>query len=114
MSRLYPVEGSSSLAVTSPNECFLSRQDEQQRRWCVALESKKVGHGGNNLVAQITGMDVETIRRGRRELDEELANRPVEGVRQEGGGRLPIEKRPTDPGGVPKVDRRRNGWRSDE
>jgi hypothetical protein len=72
---------------------FLSRLDEQQRRWYVALESKKVGRGGDSLLALITGMDVETIRRGRRELDEELANRPVAGVRQEGGGRLPVEKK---------------------
>ena len=72
---------------------FLSRLDEQQRRWYVALESKKVGRGGDSLLALITGMDVETIRRGRRELDEELANRPFEGVRQEGGGRLPVEKK---------------------
>lgn len=72
---------------------FLSRLNEQQRRWYVALESKKVGHGGDSLLAQITGMDVETIRCGRRELDEELANRPIEGVRQEGGGRLPVEKK---------------------
>ena len=72
---------------------FLSRLNEQQRRWFAALESKKVGHGGDSLLAQITGMDVETIRRGRRELDDELASRPVEGVRQAGGGRLPVEKK---------------------
>ncbi len=43
---------------------FLSRLNEQQRRWYVALESKKVGHGGDTLLAQITGLDVEPIRRG--------------------------------------------------
>ena len=72
---------------------FFSRLNEQQRRWYVALESKKIGHGGDSLLALITGMDVETIRRGRRELDEELSNRPAAGVRQEGGGRLPVEKK---------------------
>ncbi len=56
-------------------------------------ESEKVGYGGDHLLSQITGLDVETIRRGRRELDEELAARPVEGVRQVGGGRLPVEKK---------------------
>ncbi len=54
---------------------FLSRLDEQQRRWYVALESKKIGHGGDELLCQITGLDVETIRRGRRELDVDLAER---------------------------------------
>ena len=41
---------------------FLSRLDEQQRRWYVALESQKIGRGGEPLMSQITGMDVETIR----------------------------------------------------
>jgi len=44
-------------------------------------------------LAHITGMDVETIRRGRRELDEELATRPVDRVRQAGGGRPTAEKK---------------------
>lgn len=48
---------------------LLSRLDEQQRRWYVALESKKIGYGGDQVLSEITGMDVETIRRGRRELD---------------------------------------------
>lgn len=72
---------------------FLSRLNEQQRRWYVALESKKAGHGGDSLLALITGVDVETIRRGRRELDEELVSRPVDGVRLAGGGRLTVEKK---------------------
>ena len=72
---------------------FLSRLDEQQRRWYVALESKKVGHGGDTLLAQITGMDVETIRRGRRELDGELASQPTEHSRPPGGGQPSVEKK---------------------
>jgi hypothetical protein len=72
---------------------FLSRLNEQQRRWYVALESKKVGHGGDSLLTLITGMDVETIRRGRSELEEDLANRPSEGIRQAGGGRVALEKK---------------------
>jgi uncharacterized protein with PhoU and TrkA domain len=72
---------------------FLSRLDEQQRRWYVALESKKIGHGGDKQLAQITGMDVETIRRGRRELDEDLATRSSEAIRDAGGGQPPVEKK---------------------
>jgi hypothetical protein len=72
---------------------FLSRLNEQQRRWYVALEARKIGHGGDSLLAQITGMDVETIRRGRRELDADLANRPIDRVRQAGGGRPALEKK---------------------
>jgi len=47
----------------------LSRLDEHQRRWLAALESQKVGRGGDRLLSCITGLNVETIRRGRRELD---------------------------------------------
>ena len=72
---------------------LLSRMDEQQRRWYVGLESMKVGHGGDKLLAQISGLNVETIRRGRQELENELQDRPVERVRLEGGGRPPVEKK---------------------
>jgi uncharacterized protein with PhoU and TrkA domain len=72
---------------------FLSRLDEQQRRWYVALESKKIGRGGDKRLSEITGMDVETIRRGRRELDEDLASRPPERTRDVGGGQPAVEKK---------------------
>jgi hypothetical protein len=72
---------------------FLSRLDEQQRRWHVALESKRIGHGGDRLLSQITGMDEKTIRRGRRELDAWLAERPTDRIRLPGGGRPPVEKK---------------------
>jgi hypothetical protein len=71
---------------------LLSRLDEQQQRWYVALEAKKLGHGGMALMSQITGMCVDTIRRGRNELDNELRGRPVDRVRLPGSGRLPVEK----------------------
>lgn len=72
---------------------FLSRLDEQQRRWYVALESKKIGRGGDTLLSQITGMNVETIRRGRHEIDDDLQSRPTERVRVAGGGRPALEKK---------------------
>jgi hypothetical protein len=93
MSELSAISGSSRLAAASSDECVLSRLNEQQRRWYVALEASKIGHGGDSLLAQITGMDVETIRRGRRELDADLANRPIDRVRQAGGGRPALEKK---------------------
>ena len=52
----------------------LSRLDEQQRRWVVALESERLGHGGDTRMAVITGLHPETIRRGRGELAEDLAS----------------------------------------
>ena len=72
---------------------LLSRLDEQQRRWYVALESTRVGYGGDRLLSQVTGMDVETIRRGRRELEDSLHGRPTDRVRLPGAGRPPVEKK---------------------
>jgi hypothetical protein len=72
---------------------LLSRLDEQQRRWYVALEAKKLGHGGATLMSQVTGMHVDTIRRGRQELDDQLQDRPTDRVRLPGGGRPPVEKK---------------------
>ena len=72
---------------------FLSRLDEQQRRWYVGLEAERIGHGGTELMAKITGINIDTIRKGRRELADNLANRPSERVRLPGGGRKPVEKK---------------------
>jgi len=44
---------------------FISRLDEAQRRWYVALESQRHGHGGDRWLSQISGLDEATIRRGR-------------------------------------------------
>jgi hypothetical protein len=70
-----------------------NRLDENQRRWFVALESKRLGHGGDRLLSQITGMDEKTIRRGRAELDASLADNPPDRIRRPGGGRPPVEKK---------------------
>ena len=72
---------------------LLSRLDEQQRRWYVAVEADRVGHGGAEQISKITGMNVNTIRRGRRELADDLADRPTDRVRQAGGGRKRTEKK---------------------
>ncbi len=71
----------------------LSRLDEQQRRWLVALESQKLGYGGDARLAAITGLHPDTIRRGREELDDDLEGRPVGRARQPGGGRHALKKK---------------------
>jgi hypothetical protein len=38
----------------------LRHLDEQQRRWYVAVESKRIGPGGDRLLSQITGLDEKT------------------------------------------------------
>jgi hypothetical protein len=72
---------------------LMSRLDEQQQRWFAALESKKRGHGGDTFVFLITGLHVDTIRRGREELDADLVGRPTDRVRLPGAGRPPVKKK---------------------
>src|SRR5712692_9787849 len=66
---------------------LLSRLDEQQRRWYLAVESERFGYGADRILFEITGVDEKTIRRGRQELAASRVDRPVDRVRLPGGGR---------------------------
>src|ERR1700720_1000288 len=65
---------------------LLSRLDEQQRRWYLAVESERFGYGADRILFEITGVDEKTIRRGRQELAASPVDRPVDRVRLRGGG----------------------------
>lgn len=86
-------ETASVQALHHQMNLFMSRLDERQRRWYAALESKAIGHGGDRQLSRITGLSEKTIRRGRRELDAELATCPVDRTRHPGGGRPAVEER---------------------
>lgn len=75
---------------------LMSRLDEQQRRWLGAMEATKLGHGGIQRIKEVTGLDINPIRRGRGELDAGLATRPIGRIRVAGGGRKPVEKNNLD------------------
>jgi hypothetical protein len=65
--------------------------DEQQRRLYAGLESLERGHGGDQRMAQLFGLDVDTVARGRVEL---LSGQVIrERVRRAGGGRPRAEKK---------------------
>jgi hypothetical protein len=72
---------------------FLSRLNEPQRRWYVGLLSQKPDNPSDRQLSLITGLDEETIRRGRRELEDELSNVATDHQRCEGGGRPSAEKK---------------------
>jgi hypothetical protein len=87
------VADSSTRRLHEQMNLIMHRLDEQERRWVAALESKKIGYGGDKIVSRITGLHVDTIRRGREELDAGLAGRPADRVRQPGAGRPPGKKK---------------------
>ena len=68
---------------------LLTRLDEQQRRWFVAVLAEMHGlrQGGVKKMAQVTGVTEKTIYRGLHELDSGLESRPAGRVRREGAGR---------------------------
>jgi hypothetical protein len=70
---------------------FFSTLNEHQRRLYAGMESVRLGRGGDRWIAQITGLDVHTVSRGRRELlAQDLA---LDRIRGRGGGRPPVEKK---------------------
>jgi hypothetical protein len=69
--------------------------DERSRRLMAGLLAELHGRGGITLLSQITGLDRDTVARGRRELHE-AHPLPPERIRRPGGGRRPVEV--TSPG----------------
>jgi len=87
-----PVEGLVSDELKATLILFLGLLDEKQRRLFAGLESLKLGHGGDALVAEALGLDPATVAKGRRELLENDDLNSVR-VRQPGGGRKAVEKK---------------------
>jgi hypothetical protein len=50
-------------------KAFYHRLSEKDRRWYAAVESDKLGHGGQQYIAQLFGIDRKTIRQGLSELE---------------------------------------------
>ena len=71
---------------------FYSLLDEQQRRLYAGLESMRLGHGGDSVLADLLGLDPHTIARGRRQLlDQDVEVGRVR--RDPGAGRKAVEKK---------------------
>ena len=69
---------------------FYSLLDEQQRRLYAGLESLDWGHGGDQRMAHLFGLDPDTVARGRVDL---LSGQVLQGRgRRIGGGRRRVEK----------------------
>jgi hypothetical protein len=96
--RSVPLVADASALQVSPDELkaaillFYSLLDEQQRRLFAGLESMKLGHGGDGILAEFLGMDPHTVSRGRQQLLDQ--NITTGRTRRSGGGRKRIEKKP--------------------
>jgi hypothetical protein len=92
-----PLLADASALQVSPHELqaaivlFYSLLDEQQRRLFAGMESIKLGHGGDRVLAEFLGLDPHTVARGRQQL---LEQKVTPGrARHAGGGRKPVEKK---------------------
>jgi hypothetical protein len=92
-----PIAVDASAVQVSPEELkaaillFYSLLDEQQRRLYAGLESIRIGHGGDTLLAEFLRLDAHTVARGRQQLlDHDVATGRT---RRHGGGRPSIEKK---------------------
>ena len=70
---------------------FFSLLNEKQRRLYAGLESIKIGHGGDELISEILGINKKTVAKGRKELLSDTMD--IDTIRQKGGGRKKIEKK---------------------
>src|SRR5438034_2568243 len=93
-----PLLTDASALQVSPDELkaaillFYSLLDEQQRRLFSGLESIKLVHGGDSILAEFLGLDPHTVARGRQQLLDQ--NVSMGRTRRSGGGRKPVEKKP--------------------
>jgi len=71
----------------------LEQLNEKHRRWVAGLLSETLGHGGTKRIAEATGIDPKTIRRGCKDLKQGLIDYPAGRVRRPGAGRPSLKKR---------------------
>lgn len=71
---------------------FYSLLNEKQRRIYAGLESLKIGRGGDKVISDLLGLNINTIKRGRKELLQDTVSIDTTN-RKPGGGRKRTEKK---------------------
>lgn len=84
------VESMSEEQVSDHMKALLSVLNEKQRRLFLGFESFKLGHGGDIQLARVSGINVKTVARGRKELLSKKIN--SNRIRRKGAGRPPLKK----------------------
>ncbi len=82
------------IALQTRIETMLPSLNEYQRRRYLATEAKTIGHGGINLVSQLSNTTRKTITKGIKELNNPNQTHPQIGKsRKKGGGRKTIQNK---------------------
>lgn len=80
------------LEIEQQMQSFFQTLSEKDKRRYVAIEARKLGHGGQTYLSKLLNCSRKTIYRGLVGLDhdEEL---PKGRIRRQGGGRKPYDKK---------------------
>lgn len=71
---------------------FYSLLNEKQRRVYAGLESMKIGHGGDKVISNLLGLNINTVKKGKKELLQDTVSIDTM-IRKPGGGRKKITKK---------------------
>jgi hypothetical protein len=71
---------------------MLDKMPENLRRWNAAILATQLGYGGMKIAGEISGLSQPTIRKARRELEDDQVDWDCERTRRPGGGRKRIEQ----------------------
>ncbi len=66
-------------------QAFYDSLSEKDRRRYAAVEAEKLGHGGVQYIADLFGCDPDTIRQGRRDVEQLPADAAEGRIRKKGG-----------------------------
>lgn len=81
----------SSVKLKKKLSVLLPALNEKQRRLLVGAEALSIGYGGIKILADITGMNPRTVRRGIQEI--KTGDTDVERIREPGGGRKTLAQK---------------------
>lgn len=64
---------------------YYKQLDERQGRLFLGMKAKSLGRIGTRIVSETFGVDIRTVRKGKKELST-LPSSPVKRIRKTGGG----------------------------
>jgi hypothetical protein len=87
-----------STGIEKQMRALFETLSEKDKRRYVAVETQKLGYGGQVYLAQLLGCSRRTIYRGLQEFDldnkyDEIEEREPGRIRRRGGGRKPYDKK---------------------
>lgn len=74
-----------SIMISEDELLYYKQLDERQRRLYLGMKAKGLGRSGSRIVSEAFGVNIKTVRAGKKELSQ-LPKTPLKRVRKSGGG----------------------------